>query len=65
MKKNRLSTKEASRLLGLPEQTLRVFIQCGKFSEFAKAIKIGDSKHWTYYINAPRLYEYLKIEEPA
>ena len=34
-KKKRLSIKEASELLELPEQTLRVFIQNGKFSEFA------------------------------
>lgn len=65
MGKNRLTTKEAANLLGLPEQTLRVFIQYGKFSEFAEAIKIGNSRHWTYYINASRLYEYLKIKEPA
>ena len=64
-KKKRLSIKEASELLELPEQTLRVFIQNGKFSEFALAIKIGNSKHWKYYINASRLYEYLKIKEPA
>ena len=64
-KKNRLSTKEAAELLGLPEQTLRVFIQYGKFPEFALGVKIGNSKHWTYYINAPRLYEYLKIKEPV
>ena len=63
--KKRLSVKKAAELLGLPEQTLRVFIQYGKFSEFAEAIKIGNSKHWTYYINASRLYEYLKIKEPA
>ena len=65
MSENRLSTKQAAELLGLPEQTLRVFIQYGKFPEFAEAIKIGNSKHWTYYINAPRLYEYLKIKEPV
>lgn len=65
MKEKRLRIREAAELLGLPEQTLRVFIQYGKFSEFAEAIKIGNSRHWTYYINAPRLYEYLKIKEPA
>lgn len=64
-KKNRLSTKEAAELLGLPEQTLRVFIQYGKFPEFSLAVKIEGSKHYTYYINAPRLYEYLKMKEPA
>ncbi|MEE1475349.1 hypothetical protein [Fusobacterium sp.] len=65
MVKNRLSTKEAAKLLGLPEQTLRVFLQSSKFSEFATAIKREGSKHWIYYINAPRLYDYLKIKEPA
>lgn len=64
-KENRMSTKEAAKLLGLPEQTLRVFIRNGKFPEFAIAIKREGSKHWIYYINAPRLYDYLKIKEPA
>lgn len=65
MTKNRLSTKKAAELLDLPEQTLRVFIQYGKFSEFATAVKIENSKHYTYYISAPRLYEYLKMKELA
>lgn len=65
MNENRLSTKQTAKLLGLPEQTLRVFIQHGKFTEFATAVKQEGSKHYTYYINAPRLYEYLKIKEPV
>lgn len=44
-RENRMSTKEAAKLLGLPEQTLRVFIQNGKFPEFATAIKREGSKH--------------------
>ena len=65
MKEKRMTTEKAAQLLGLPIQTLRIFMQNGKFSEFATAIKREGSKHWIYYINAPRLYDYLKIKEPA
>lgn len=64
MKNQRIKTEKAAQLLGLPIQTLRVFIQQGKFPEFATAIKKEGSKHWIYYINATRLYEYLNIKEP-
>ena len=60
-----MSTKKAATLLGLPEQTLRVFLQYGRFKEFAEAIKKEGSKHWTYYINENRLYDYLKIKKPV
>lgn len=60
--KSRVSIKEASKKLSLPEQTLRVFIRNGRFKEFAEATKINDSKHWTYYINRARLENYLKLE---
>ncbi|MFR8990301.1 MAG: hypothetical protein ACLVH9_03955 [Fusobacterium sp.] len=65
MKEKRMTTEKAAQLLGLPVQTLRIFMQNGKFPEFATAIKREVSKHWIYYINAPRLYDYLKIKEPA
>lgn len=65
MKEKRMTTEKAVQLLGLPVQTLRIFMQNGKFPEFATAIKREGSKHWIYYINAPRLYDYLKIKEPA
>lgn len=65
MKEKRMTTEKAAQLLGLPIQTLRIFMQNGKFSEFATAIKREGSKHWIYYINAPRLYDYLKTKEPA
>ncbi|MDU1911923.1 hypothetical protein [Fusobacterium sp.] len=61
----RMSIKEAATLLGLPEQTLRVFLQYEKFKEFGEAIKKEGSKHWTYYINENRLYDYLKMKKPA
>ena len=61
----RMSTKKAATLLGLPEQTLRVFLQYGRFKEFGEAIKKEGSKHWTYYINKNRLYNYLGIKEPV
>lgn len=63
MKSQRMKTEKAAQLLGLPVQALRVFIQNGKFPEFATAIKKEGSKHWIYYINATRLYEYLKMKE--
>ena len=65
MKEKRMTTEKAAQLLGLPVQTLRIFMQNGKFPEFATAIKREGSKHWIYYINAPRLYDYLKTKEPA
>lgn len=57
----RMKTEEAASRLGLPVQTLRVFIQHGKFDEFATAIKKENSTHWTYYINRSRLEDYLKV----
>ncbi len=65
MKEKRMTTEKTAQLLGLPVQTLRIFIQNNKFPEFATAVKQEGSKHYTYYINAPRLYEYLKIKEPV
>lgn len=65
MKEKRMTTEKAAQLLGLSVQTLRIFMQNDKFPEFATAIKREGSKHWIYYINAPRLYDYLKIKEPA
>ena len=60
--KNRVAIKEASKKLGLPEQTLRIFIRNGRYKEFAEATKINNSKPWTYYINRARLENYLKLE---
>lgn len=63
MKTQRMKTERAAQLLGLPVQTLRIFIQHGKFSEFATAIQKKGSKHWIYYyINSIKLYEYLNIK---
>ena len=61
----RMSTKKAATLLGWPEQTLTVFLQYRRFKEFGEAIKKEGSKHWTYYINENRLYNYLGIKEPV
>lgn len=58
--KMRLSIEETAKQLDLPKQTLRIMIQNGCFEEFAKVTKIGNSKHYTYYINAQRFYNYLK-----
>lgn len=55
----RVKIKEAAIKLGLPVQTLRVFLQYGKFQEFGVAIKKSTSSQWIYYINRQRLEEYL------
>lgn len=55
--KARLSTTEAAKLMGVPEQFLRVSLQQGKLP-FGYAIKT--SSHYTYYINGPQLEEYMR-----
>lgn len=52
----RISVKDASRLLGYPEQAVRCLIRAGKLpiGEF-----IGDRRK-TYYISSERLENYLK-----
>lgn len=57
----RISIRDSAELLGLSQQTLRVFLQNGKFSEFATACKT--SSKWTYYINEERLWQYLLRKE--
>ncbi|MBS9775967.1 MAG: hypothetical protein KGV57_02625 [Fusobacterium sp.] len=62
---NRVSITEASEILDLPKQTLRVFLQNGLFKEFGLATKLKKSSQWTYYISRPRLEKYIlknKIE---
>lgn len=60
--KMRVSIQEASAKLGLPPQTLRVFLQNGKFKEFAEVNKANGSSHWNYYINRNRLENYLQTK---
>ena len=57
--KRRISTKEAAKLLDLPVQTLRIFLQRGKFIEFGTAVQM--SSQWTYYIDSKKLNSYLDI----
>ncbi|XGU48047.1 hypothetical protein ACEXAJ_04780 [Fusobacterium necrophorum subsp. funduliforme] len=61
----RSTIKNTAKLLGMPQQTLRIFIQNGKFQEFATATRLGKSNHWTYYINERRLLNYLGIEKES
>ena len=53
----RLSIFEAAKILGVPEQFLRIALQQGKYP-FGFAIKT--STHYTYYINGPQLEEYMR-----
>ncbi|MBS9776107.1 MAG: helix-turn-helix domain-containing protein [Fusobacterium sp.] len=55
--KNRISVAEASEILGLSQQSLRLFIREDKF-EFAEAIK--NKSKWIYYINKKGLENYIK-----
>ena len=57
----RIKTQEAAVLLGLPVQTLRVFLQLGKFKEFAEAVKIGTSKYFTFNNLAVIVYHTFNI----
>ncbi len=50
--------REASEMLGLPEQSLRIAIQRGAFPQFATCWK--NKKHYQYYINMGLLKKYLE-----
>lgn len=56
--KTRLKVEEASKLLGVPPQFLRIALQKGKYP-FGFAIKT--SSQYTYYINAQQFQEYTGI----
>lgn len=57
---NAISVHEAAQLLGMSDQTLRLFLQNGKFS-FGTANKNG--QRWYYHINRKRLELYLEGRE--
>ena len=52
------SVKDASKLLGISEQGLRLALQQKLFSEFGVAVKHKDE--YSYYINRKRLERYLE-----
>ena len=54
MKQNRLTVKEASVLMGVSEQFLRVGLQQDKFP-FGYAVK--NKGRWTYYISPTKFTE--------
>ncbi len=56
-KSNRMTIAEAAKILGLSQQSLRLFIREDKF-EFAEAIK--NKSKWIYYINKKGLENYIK-----
>ena len=56
----RVKTKDAAERLGIPEQTLRLWLQKGApFGEVVIERKAKGGRR-TYYINADRLENYLK-----
>lgn len=52
------TVKDASKLLGISEQGLRLALQQNLFSEFGVAVKHKDE--YSYYINRKRLQKYLE-----
>ncbi len=52
------SIKDASKLLGISEQGLRLALQQRLFNEFGIAVKHKDE--YSYYINRKRLQKYLE-----
>lgn len=50
--------KDASKLLGISEQGLRLALQQRLFNEFGVAVKHKDE--YSYYINRKRLQKYLE-----
>jgi hypothetical protein len=59
MRKNRLSVKEASSLMGVSEQFLRIGLQQDKFP-FGYAVK--NKGRWTYYISPIKFTETTGIK---
>lgn len=55
---NKISIKETAKLLEIAPQTLRVFIQNGKFNEFATCCK--PNLKYYYYINKKQLFCYIQ-----
>ena len=56
----KITIKEASEIMRVSPQFLRMGLQCDKFS-FGTAIKID--KRWSYYINAERFHKWMKGED--
>lgn len=56
----RVTIEEAAKQLGLPKQTLRLWIQSGR-CPFAETVIQGKCKN-TYYVSGERLEAYLKGE---
>lgn len=52
------TVKDASKLLGISEQGLRLALQQRLFNEFGIAVKHKDE--YSYYINRKRLQKYLE-----
>lgn len=60
---SRVTIKEASELLDIPAQCLRMGLRQGRFP-FGTAVQSSE-KRYVYYINRGKLYEYLGVKEDA
>lgn len=59
--KERVTTKEASEMLGIPEQAIRVKMKKGGLTEIGFCINEG--RRASYYIFRSKLIKYLGKEE--
>ena len=62
IKKNQISVKVASKLMGKSKQFIRVGLRNDRFP-FGTAVKL--SSHWTYYISPKLFYEYIGLKDSA
>ena len=62
IKKNQISVKVASKLMGKSEQFIRIGLRNDRFP-FGTAVKL--SSHWTYYISPKLFYEYIGLKDSA
>ena len=59
-KQPKLTVTEAAAIMNVDPQFLRIALQQGRFSEFGVAVKM---RRWSYYINAERFYDYLRLKD--
>lgn len=58
-----ISPQEASRLIGLPPQQIRLMLQSGNFKWLGSCLKQSGKAQYAYYCNLRSICEYLKISE--
>ena len=57
----KLTVQDASIIMGVTPRFLQMALQQGKFP-FGVGVKMGK---WSYYINANRFYEYMRLKKES